>query len=526
MAADLKTISDKLWTTADKLRANSGILPAEYARPVLGLLFLRHADERFSEVEAKLSPREGSRIRHGPEAYKAEGAIYLPPEARFSFLLALPEGSNLGRALTTAMREIEAKNPELADVLPKTYQSIPDDVLVELLRELQPLKIGGDAFGHVYEYFMGNFAKDTMQKGGEFYTPSSIVRLIVEILEPYHGRILDPACGSGGMFVHSADFVKRHQKEPDKALSIYGVERTRETWRLAQMNLAVHGLSGKIMDGDTYRDPVFEEVMPQKSDKGLYHGSGGFDFVMANPPFNVKELDKSKLLDVANRFPFGVPSADNANYLWIQFFWSRLNETGRAGFVMANSASDARGAEQEIRKKLIESGSVDVIVSIGPNFFLTVTLPCTLWFFDKGKATGARPDEVLFLDARHIFRQIDRAHRDFTEEQVEALANIVRLWRGEPPEFFTQSKAWLEERFPGLAYVDVAGLCRSATRVEIEGQGWSLNPGRYVGVAEGETGNEDFREKLEELHEELEALNIEAARLQLLISQNLAEVLV
>lgn len=526
MAADLKTISDKLWTTADKLRANSGILPAEYARPVLGLLFLRHADERFSEVEAKLSPREGSRIRPGPEAYKAEGAIYLPPEARFSFLLALPEGSNLGRALTTAMREIEAKNPELADVLPKTYQSIPDDVLVELLRELQPLKIGGDAFGHVYEYFMGNFAKDTMQKGGEFYTPSSIVRLIVEILEPYHGRILDPACGSGGMFVHSADFVKRHQKEPDKALSIYGVERTRETWRLAQMNLAVHGLSGKIMDGDTYRDPVFEEVMPPKNDKGLYQGSGGFDFVMANPPFNVKELDKSKLLDVINRFPWGVPSVDNANYLWIQFFWSRLNEAGRAGFVMANSAADARGTEQEIRKKLIESGSVDVIVSIGPNFFLTVTLPCTLWFFDKGKSKGSRADEVLFLDARHIFRQIDRAHRDFTEEQVEALANIVRLWRGEQPEFFTQSKAWLEERFPGYVYGDVAGLCRSATRAEIEGQGWSLNPGRYVGVVAGEADTEDFREKLEELHEELEALNIEAARLQLLISQNLAEVLV
>ncbi|MBY3393570.1 SAM-dependent DNA methyltransferase [Rhizobium laguerreae] len=525
MAADLKTISDKLWTTADKLRANSGILPAEYARPVLGLLFLRHADERFTEVEARLAPREGSRIKPGPEAYKSEGAVFLPPEARFSFLLALPEGSNLGRALTTAMREIEAKNPELADVLPKTYQSIPDDVLVELLRELQPLTIDGDAFGHVYEYFMGNFAKETMQKGGEFYTPSSIVRLIVEIIEPYHGRILDPACGSGGMFVHSADFVKRHQKEPDKELSIYGVERTRETWRLAQMNLAVHGLSGKILDADTYREPVFEEVMPKKNDKGRYEGPGGFDFVMANPPFNVKELDKSKLLDVANRFPHGVPSADNANYLWIQFFWSRLNETGRAGFVMANSAADARGTEQEIRKKLIESGSVDVIVSVGPNFFLTVTLPCTLWFFNKGKATGPRADEVLFLDARHIFRQIDRAHRDFTEEQVESLANIVRLWRGEEPEFFSESKAWLKDRFPNLAYGDVAGLCRSATRAQIESEGWSLNPGRYVGVAAGDADDEDFREKLEELHEELEALNVDAARLQTVLSQNLSELL-
>ena len=526
MMENYSKTSERLWSAADKLRANSGVLPSEYARPVLGLLFLRHAEERFSKVETKLAPREGSRIKPGPEAYKAEGAIFLPPEARFSFLLALPEGSNLGRALTTAMREIETKNPELVDVLPKTYQSIPDDVLVELLRELQPLTISGDAFGHVYEYFMGNFAKDTMQKGGEFYTPSSIVRLIVEIIEPYHGRILDPACGSGGMFVHSAEFVKRHQKEPDKELSIYGVERTRETWRLAQMNLAVHGLSGKILDADTYRDPVFEEVMPKKDKDGRYEGLGGFDFVMANPPFNVKELDKSKLLDVANRFPFGVPSADNANYLWIQFFWSRLSETGRAGFVMANSAADARGTEQEIRRKLIESGSVDVIVSVGPNFFLTVTLPCTLWFFDKGKSKGQRADEVLFLDARHIFRQIDRAHRDFTEEQVEALANVVRLWRGEEPEFFTQSKPWLVERFPELAYRDVAGLCRSVTRAEIEGHGWSLNPGRYVGVAAGETDDEDFREKLEELHEKLEALNVEAARLQSAISENVAELLV
>jgi type I restriction enzyme M protein len=516
MASNLAEITDTLWSSAEKLRANSGVRPADYARPVMGLLFLRHAEERFAEVEARIAPKAGSRVRPGPEAYKAEGAIFLPPEARFSFLLALPEGSNLGRALTTAMKEVEDKNPELADVLPKTYQTIPDDVLVELLRSLKPLKIDGDAFGHVYEYFMGAFAKQTMQKGGEFYTPSSIVRLIVEILEPFKGRILDPACGSGGMFVHSADFVKRHQKAPEKELSIYGVERTRETWRLAQMNLAVHGLSAKILDADTYRDPIFEEVMAEAK---------GFDFVMANPPFNVKELDKSKLYGEAGRFPFGVPTADNANYLWIQLFWSRLNDTGRAGFVMANSAADARGKEQEIRQKLIESGSVDVIVSVGPNFFLTVTLPCTLWFFDKGKAKGKRADEVLFLDARHLFRQVDRAHRDFTDDQIEVLANIVRLWRGESPELFAGSTAWLQERFPGFAYADVAGLCRSASSAEIAAQGWSLNPGRYVGVAPGAADNEDFRDRLELLHEELEELNVEAGRLQAVIAQNFAEVL-
>lgn len=422
----------------------------------------------------------------------------------------------MGRALTTAMREIEAKNTELADVLPKTYQAIPDDVLVELLRTLQPLDISGDAFGHVYEYFMGAFAKTTMQKGGEFYTPSSIVRLIVEILEPYHGRILDPACGSGGMFVHSAAFVKRHQKAPETELSIYGVERTRETWRLSQMNLAVHGLSGRILDADTYRDPIFEDVMAE---------AGGFDFVMANPPFNVKELDKSKLYDVADRYPYGIPSADNANYIWISLFWSRLTEKGRAGFVMANSAADARGKEQEIRQKLIESGSVDVIVSVGPNFFLTVSLPCTLWFFDKGKSSGPRADQVLFLDARHIYRQIDRAHRDFTDHQIEALANIVRMWRGETPEFSGGSADWLKERFPDLTYRNVSGLCRTATRAEIQDQGWSLNPGRYVGVAPGAADQEDFRERLEALHEELESQNAEAARLQTVIAQNLAEIL-
>jgi type I restriction enzyme M protein len=351
-----------------------------------------------------------------------------------------------------------------------------------------------------------------MQKGGEFYTPASVVKLIVEVLEPYHGRILDPACGSGGMFVHSAEFVRRHQKAPEKELSIYGVERTRETWRLAKMNLAVHGLSGQILDADTYRDPIFEDV-------------DGFDFVMANPPFNVSELDKTKLYDREGRYPFGVPSVDNANYVWISLFRAKLNASGRAGFVMANSAGDARGSEQAIRRKLIEEGSVDVIVATSSNLFMTVTLPCTLWFLDRGKAAGARADQTLFIDARHIFRQIDRARREFTDEQIEALGNIVRLWRGETLEFGLGSEAWVRERFTDLVYRDLAGLCRVASRAEIEAQGWSLNPGRFVGVAPGEADDEDFRERLEALHEELETLNVEAARLQTLIAQNLAEVL-
>lgn len=385
-------------------------------------------------------------------------------------------------------------------------------MIVELLRILHPLDFAGDAFGQVYEYFMGAFAKETMQKGGEFYTPASVVKLIVEILEPYHGRILDPACGSGGMFVHSAEFVRRHKKSPDQELSIFGVERTRETWRMARMNLAIHGLSGRILDADAYREPIFEEVP-------------GFDFVMANPPFNVSELDKSKLYDRDGRYPFGVPTVDNANYVWISLFHAKLNAGGRAGFVMANSAGDARGSELAIRRGLIESGCVDVILATSPNLFMTVTLPCTLWFLDRGKAKGPRGDQTLFIDARHIFRQVDRARREFTDAQIEAIGNIVRMWRGEPAELFFGSEPWLRERFPDFAWRDVPGLCRVATRAEIEAQGWSLNPGRYVGVAPGEADDEDFRERLEALHEELEVLNVEAARLQGVIAGNLAEVL-
>lgn len=512
MASDLSVIENELWRAADQLRANAGILPSQYARPVMGLLFLRYADQKFSDIEKDVKPRAGSRVKPGPDAYKSKGAIYLTENARFARLLSLPEDENLGKALTTAMREIEKHNPELADVLPKDYQSIPNDVLVELLRILNPLDFGGDAFGHVYEYFMGAFAKETMQKGGEFYTPASVVKLIVEILEPYHGRILDPACGSGGMFVHSADFVRRHQKSPDKELSIYGVERTRETWRLAQMNLAVHGLSGKILDADTYRDPIFEDVP-------------GFDFVMANPPFNVSELDKSKLYDREGRYPHGVPSVDNANYVWISLFYSKLNETGRAGFVMAVSAAEARGSEQLIRKKLVESGSVDVIVRTGPNLFMTTTLPSSLWFFDRGKASGKRADQTLFIDARGIYNQIDRARREFTDPQVEAIGNIVRMWRGEALEFERGSESWMRDRFPDLSYQDVLGLCRVVSRKDIQNHSWSLNPGHYVGVAPGERDNENLSERLEVLQEELEALNVEAEQLNALVAQNVAELL-
>ena len=374
------------------------------------------------------------------------------------------------------------------------------------------MDIEGDVFGRIYEYFLGEFAMTEGQKGGEFYTPTSIVRLIVEILEPFHGKILDPACGSGGMFVQSARFVERHNRSANDEISVYGQERVRETARLCRMNLAVHGLSGQIREGNTY----YED---------LHRTASAFDFVMANPPFNVNAIDKERL-EGDPRFPLGLPTVDNGNYIWIQLFYSALNERGRAGFVMANSASDARGSELELRRKLIEDGAVDVMIAISSNFFYTVTLPCTLWFLDdRGKAGTGREDTVLFVDARQIYNQVDRAHRDFTPEQLEFLANIARLYRGEQPEPAAGSDVLMAEHFPEGEYVDVPGLCKVATVAEIEAQGWSLNPGRYVGIAPRPAEEFEFAERLEELNEELEILNAEARELEEQISENINELL-
>ncbi len=425
--------------------------------PVLGLIFLRYADHKFTQAEKELVGKSSGRRTIGKTDYQARGVLYLPEKARFQNLLKLPEGVDIGKAINSAMRAIEEENVSLKDVLPKTYNRLDNPTLIELLKLMAsiPMDIEGDAFGKIYEYFLGAFAMSEGQKGGEFYTPTSIVKLIVEIIEPFHGRILDPACGSGGMFVQSARFVENHQGKPNAEISICGQERVAETVRLCRMNLAVHGLEGDIRQGNTY----YED---------LHNGVGRFDFVMANPPFNVDRVDKERLKNDKARFPFGMPKIDNANYLWIQIFTSALNATGRAGFVMANSASDARGSELEIRKQLIQSGVVDVMVAVGSNFFYTVTLPCTLWFLDKGKANTTRNDRVLFIDARHIYRQIDRAHREFTPDQIEFLANIVRLYRGEEPETVNDSKSLLKEHFPKGTYADVPGLCKVATVKEIE----------------------------------------------------------
>jgi type I restriction enzyme M protein len=520
MATTVSEIEKRLWSSADEFRANSNLKSSEYSVPVLGLIFLRYADHRFTQAEKELAGKGSGRRTISKEDYQAKGVMFLPPTARFSHLLSLPEGDNIGKAINDAMKAIEAENEDLKGVLPKTYNKIENATLVSLLKNFAavPVDAEGDIFGKIYEYFLGNFARAEGQKGGEFFTPTSLVKLIVQVLQPYHGRMLDPSCGSGGMYVQSADFIKAHQSNPSVEISIYGQERVSETRHLCLMNLAVHALSGDIRQSNTYYEDPHE-------------CAGKFDFVMANPPFNVDKVDREKLKDDP-RFPVGMPKADNANYLWIQLFYSALNAKGRAGFVMANSAADARQSEMEIRKKLLQAHAVDVMISIGPNFFYTVTLPCTLWFFDRGKSKTDRKDKVLFIDARHIFRQVDRAHRTFSPKQIEFLANIVRLYRGDKPEFiagedteYPGTEPDLKETFPKLKYADVAGLCKVATLKEIEAQGWSLNPGRYVGVAEKGKDDFDFAERLEELNEELEVLNSEARELEERIAANVAKLL-
>jgi type I restriction enzyme M protein len=387
---DIYDIADRLWETADELRANSHLKAAEYSIPVLGLIFLKFADSRFAQAEAELAGASTGRRQIGKANYQAKGVLYLPTQSRFANLLQLKEGENLGKAINDAMAAIEDENPSLKGVLPRTYQSLTNDTLVSLLRSVNAIlgNIEGDAFGKVYEYFLGKFAIAEGAKGGEYFTPTSIVRLIVEIIEPFNGKILDPACGSGGMFVQSARFVDKHRKGKAARLSIYGQERVEETVRLCKMNLAVHGLEGQVSQSNTYYEDAFKSI-------------GQFDYVMANPPFNVNKIDKAKL-EGDRRFPFGLPKADNGNYIWMQAFYSALNETGRAGFVMANSAADAGGTELQIRKALIAEKAVDVIVAVGSNFFYTVTLPVTLWFLDRGKHETEREDTVLFIDARKV----------------------------------------------------------------------------------------------------------------------------
>jgi type I restriction enzyme M protein len=503
----------RLWEAADQLRANSSLTAQEYSQPVLGLIFLKFADHRFTVKKAEIDKANVSGRRTiGKADYQAAGVMYLPETARFSSLMNLPESADIGKSLNEAMDAIEQENEDLKGVLPHGYTALDSSLLFEVLRIFNsiPMDVEGDVFGKIYEYFLGKFAMSEGRGGGEFFTPTSIVKLIVNIIEPYHGRIYDPACGSGGMFVQSANFVKEHQQNAAKEISVYGQEAKEINLRIGKMNLAVHGLSGDIRLGNTYYEDSHNSL-------------GRFDFVMANPPFNVNGVDKERIKDDP-RYQFGIPKPDNGNYLWIQDFYSALNNKGRAGFVMANSASDAQQSEMEIRKKLIQSGDVDAIVAISPNFFYTVTLPVTLWFFDKGKSADCK-DKVLFIDARNTFVQIDRAHRDFSDDQQEFLRNIVRMYRGEKAEYKHGSKKLISENFLENDYTDVNGLCKVATLKQIEAQGWSLNPGRYVGVTDAGDDGLDHKLKLAELNLTLEELSGKANSLGKQIKNNIQELL-
>lgn len=514
MSTNTKDLENRLWEAADHMRANSALRLNEFAEPVLGLIFLKFADVKYSKIEKEIGEERKSKTKSYGGAsvarerpissadYHARGVLFIPEKARFSYLIELSEGTDMGKVVNDAMKEIEAENKDLAGILPKSFQKLDNRSIIALLKNFNqiPEDIEGDAFGRIYEYFLGKFAVADGSGGGEFFTPTSIVKLIVEILEPYKGYIYDPACGSGGMFVQSVEFIKRHfengkKTKASREVSIYGQEKTDQTVRIAKMNLAIHGLSGDIRQGNTYYEDLHQSV-------------GKFDFAMANPPFNVNGIDKERIKDDP-RFSYGIPRNDNGNYLWIQIFLSALKNTGRTGFVMANSASDAGHSEKDIRIKMIDDGVVDVMVAVGPNMFYNVTLPVTLWFLDKGKKKTARKDKVLFIDVRNIYHQIDKAHRDWTEEQIQQITDIVRNYRGE-------GKA---------KYKNVKGLCKVATLEEVRTAGYSLNPGRYVGTVDKNNGDEvNFREKIDKFHTEFKSLTDESHKLEDKIFENLKKI--
>jgi type I restriction enzyme M protein len=505
----IKDLENELWGAADNLRANSKLTAAEYKDPVLGIILLRFAQNRFEEAKRIIE----SKIPDGPRGkreavqadYLAEGAMLLPEHSRYDFLANLPEGSDICAAVNQAMRLIEAEYVDLAGVLPKNYHELDGELLRELIRVFNKdivKSIRGDVFGRIYEFFLMKFSMSGAgaQEGGEFFTPPSLVQLIVNFIEPNHGIVHDPACGSGGMFVQTGQFVKEHGVESvNAAIKVYGTELKSNNARLAKMNLAIHGIEGKIIeDNSFYADP--------------HNLVGKCDFVMANPPFNVDKVDKNKdfVKTDSRLFPnVGLPKADNGNYLWIQYFYHYLNSKGRAGFVMASSATDAGSSEKLIRQKLIETGCVDCIVSVGNNFFYTRSLPCHVWFLDKGKRAENK-NKILMIDARNTFRQINTTLRDFSPEQMAGLHSIIKAYRGEDVGNDFTNNLWLKSNFENGRYEDAQGLCKTVTLDEVEINDWSLNPGRYVGLSIDVDENIEYAVRLEEIHHELETLKIEA----------------
>ena len=603
---NIKKLEDDLWTSADLLRSGSALTSNQYCMPVLGLIFLRYAYSRFKMVEAELlksrPTRNGRPLPIEASDFAEKSALFLPKDAQYSYLVSLPadipaqnltniEGhvmNSLGEVVNNAMELIEQQSEQLVGVLPKDYTIFSDALLAELLRIFNNNAlddVGGDVIGRIYEYFLNKFAKTIASDDGVFFTPKSLVKMIVNVIEPTSGVLLDPACGSGGMFVQTGDFVNHAGMIANNAMTFYGQEKTPYNAKLCLMNMAVHGLSGVIRSGDEANT--------------FYHDAhnlcGQCDYVMANPPFNVDKV-KAESTSSAGRLPFGLPGINknkeigNANYLWISYFYAYLNDTGRAGFVMASSATDSSQArDKSIREQLIQTGHVDVMMSVGNNFFYTKSLPCSLWFFDKGKPE-ALLDKVLFIDARNYYTVVDRTLNEWTEWQIKNLTAIVWLYRGEVEHYHqlladyraalgsdkpfaeiqkdleeqlarkraeakeavenamrrdkkavqaqyngeisaledklavAKDAVWLYEKFGEGVYQDVPGLCKIESRdVILNEKGASLTPGAYVGVAPVEDDGVDFKMRMAEIHQELLTLQEESNRLMETISKNLEE---
>ena len=577
---NIRKLENELWEAADALRAGSKLTSNQYCMPVLGLIFLRYAYSRFKLIEVEIlkdRPMRNGRVMPVEASdFKAKSALYLPVEAQYDYLLNLPEDikgadltskdgqvmTSLGEVVNNAMALIEEQSAQLTGILPKNYTDFSDELLAEILRIFNNSaldEVGGDIIGRIYEYFLNKFAKNIASDDGVFFTPKSLVKMIVNVLEPTHGTLFDPACGSGGMFIQSGDFVNSHGLNANTTMTFYGQEKVEYNAQLCLMNMAVHGLTGVIKSGDEgnsfYND--------------AHQLDGRCDYIMANPPFNVDEVVVEKVSDDARFNTYGVPrnkskstkkksdkkeTVPNANYLWIGYFATALNENGKAALVMANSASDASGSEYDIRKKMIEEGVISQMVTLPSNMFSSVTLPATLWFFDKQKPNIDKKNEILFIDARNVFTQVDRAHRKFSDEQIKNLGVITKLYHGDTQALvdlideykielanapdasddkevltkaYWQSQIdWLTERFPDGVYTDVIGLCKAAPMDGEDGiidQDYSLNAGRYVGVVLEDDGltQEEFKEEMRFLNSEFTFLSAEAKNLEELIANNL-----
>ena len=551
---ELKNLKDNLWHSADMLRAGAHLAPNKYGQPILGLIFLRYADVLFkqhkAEIDKEYETLKGTRMERSYKDIAVQKCgFYLPECAYFDTINDAPDDAHKAVLVKEAMEAIEKGNPKLENVLPKEVygQLVPEEdpeLLSRIVRVFKdiPENINIDLFGQIYEYFLGNFALAEGQGGRAFYTPPTVVQYMVEVIHPVVGdkKFLDPACGSGGMFVQAARYMHRHNATNQDLMRFrcYGVEKDPDTGKLGKMNLLLNNVRGEITEANSYySDP--------------YNAFGKFDYVMANPPFNVDEVLVSKVCDDARFTTYGVPrnktksakknsdkteTVPNANYLWIGYFATALNDSGKAALVMANSASDAGGSELEIRKKMIQDGIISQMVTLPSNMFSTVTLPATLWFFNKQRTNK---DEILFIDARNIFTQVDRAHRKFSDEQIKNLGIITRLYEGDSDAFWQlvdeyksegkqEEVDWLLERWPEGKYRDVIGLCKVAKITGedgIEDNDWSLNAGRYVGVVienDGMTESE-FCDEMLLLNADFSKLCAEAGDLQKEIEKNMVE---